>query len=220
MIDFYALLVSWWVGFVSGLLVSVPVGPINITILNEGAQRGFNWALLIGLGSVAMEVIYCSIGFAGFSGLFEAKWIRATMELATFLLMLYLGLKYAFMRALPATPKTMDRVEHRLHPHTAFMTGFVRVLGNPNVLLGWITLSATFTAHEWVDTTWTSKLVCISGVAIGAFAWFLFLSYIVSRGKDRFSTQTLIRMSQYSGCLLLIMAAIIGGRIVYLLGRR
>ena len=28
-------------GFLSGFLLSVPVGPINLTILNEGARRGF-----------------------------------------------------------------------------------------------------------------------------------------------------------------------------------
>src|SRR5205085_2544255 len=99
------------------------------------ARRGFRWALLIGLGSVAMEVIYCLIGFAGFSGLFDSRWLRAIMELASFLLMLLLGLKYLLMHSLPATTKTQEHFEPRLHPHTAFMTGFVRVLCNPNVLL-------------------------------------------------------------------------------------
>jgi len=30
-------------GFISGLLLSVPVGPVNLTIINDGAQRGFKW---------------------------------------------------------------------------------------------------------------------------------------------------------------------------------
>ena len=40
-------------GFFCGLIFSsIPVGPINLTILNEGAQRGFLWAMLIGLGAI------------------------------------------------------------------------------------------------------------------------------------------------------------------------
>ena len=31
-------------GFISGLLLSIPVGPVNLTIMNEGARRGFKWA--------------------------------------------------------------------------------------------------------------------------------------------------------------------------------
>ncbi len=220
MTDFYAVAVSWTVGVISGLMVSIPVGPINITILNEGAQRGFKWALLIGLGSVAMEVIYCFMGFTGFSELFDSRPLRASMELASFLLMFLLGLKYLFLRSLPSTNKAQVQVEQRLKPHTAFMIGFVRVLANPGVLLGWIAISASFISHEWVATTWSSKMICISGVGVGALVWFVLLSYIVSRGKGRFSGQTLVRMSQLSGATLLIMALVIGIRIVKLLAHR
>lgn len=213
-------LLTWLVGVVSGLMVSIPVGPINVTILNEGVRRGFQWAFLIGLGSVAMEVTYCAVGFAGFSELFDSRETRATMELLSLLMMLFLGFKYLFMRTLPASSKAIEKVEHRLHPHTAFMTGFVRVLVNPAVLLVWVTLSATFVAHEWVEPNWISKLICVSGVAVGALAWFALFSYFVSRGLGHLSTQTLVRMSQISGGCLLVMALFIGIRIIHLLAHR
>jgi threonine/homoserine/homoserine lactone efflux protein len=211
------LVVSWMVGFISGLLVSIPVGPVNITILNEGARRGFRWALLIGLGATSMEVTYCVIGFAGFSGLFNSTFMRAVMELSSFVLMFVLGVKYLFIRSLPAMTKTVEKVEHRLHPHTGFMIGYLRVMANPGVLLGWITISASFIAHEWVAPVWSSKLVCISGVGLGALIWFIFFSYVAARGHGRLSYQTLLRMSRASGGTLLIMAGIIGARIIRLL---
>ena len=61
------ILIAVLTGLISGLLLSIPVGPINLTILNEGARRGFKWAALIGLGATAMEVIYCFIAFTGFA---------------------------------------------------------------------------------------------------------------------------------------------------------
>jgi threonine/homoserine/homoserine lactone efflux protein len=217
MIEISRLIVAWMVGFISGLLVSIPVGPVNITILNEGTQRGFRWALLIGVGATTMEVTYCLIGFAGFSGLFGSTVMKATMELVSFMLMFVLGVRYLFLTSLPATTKTVEKMEHRLHPHTGFMIGYLRVMANPGVLLGWITLSATFIAHEWVEPVWPSKLICISGVGIGALVWFIFFSFIASRGKGRLSYQTLVRMSRVSGATLLIMAAVIGVRIIRLL---
>ena len=63
MFDLPPLLLSGLTGFLSGLLLSIPVGPINLTIMNEGARRGFKWAALIGLGAVVMEVIYCTFAF-------------------------------------------------------------------------------------------------------------------------------------------------------------
>lgn len=218
--EFQELLLSGLAGLASGFLVSVPVGPTNLAIVNEGARRGFVYAFLIGLGSVAMELVYCSIAFASFSGMFESSVWRATMQLISFLLVSFLGLKYLLAKALPATPHSVDALEHRFHPHTAFMTGFVRVLGNPTVLLFWITLSALLISHRWVEPTWASKSACIVGVAVGATAWFGLLSWGVSFGHRRFSAHTLLRMSQVSGACLLVAAAFIGVRLVQLLASR
>src|SRR5438046_10121407 len=110
-------LIAAFTGFVSGFLVSIPVGPINISIVNEGARRGFGWAFLIGLGATIMEVIYCAIAFAGFTHLFDSRWIKATMELVSFLLMLFLGVKYLLAHSLPPPTRSVATVEPRLHPH-------------------------------------------------------------------------------------------------------
>jgi len=213
-------LIAAFTGFVSGFLVSIPVGPINISIVNEGARRGFGWAFLIGLGATIMEVIYCAIAFAGFTPLFDSRVVKATMELVSFLLMLFLGVKYLLAHSLPATTRSIESFEHRLHPHTAFWTGFVRCLGNPGVLLFWITISATFISHDWMDDTWQSKGACLLGVTLGCFSWFTLLSFLVSRGHGRFSTSTLLRMSQFSGASLLIVSLVMGGRLVKLLAHR
>ena len=220
MANFSEYLVAVFTGFVSGFLVSIPVGPINISIVNEGARRGFIWAFLIGLGATIMEVIYCAIAFAGFTHLFDSRVVKATMELVSFLLMLFLGVKYLIAHSLPATTRSVETIEHRLHPHTAFWTGLVRCLGNPGVLLFWITISATFISHDWMDDTWQSKGACLLGVTLGCFSWFTLLSSLVSRGRGRFSTGTLVRMSQFSGASLLIVSLVMGGRLVKLLAHR
>lgn len=207
-------------GLVSGFLVSVPVGPTNITIINDGARRGFLYALMIGLGSVAMEVIYCGIAFAGFSSLFESSAVRAAMELISFVLVLWLGLKYTLAKSVPTHLHSIDVVEQRFHPHTAFMTGFVRVLGNPSVLLFWITMTATFLAHHWVEPKWTSKSVCIAGVGLGSAAWFGLLSWAVVIGHQKFSKRTLLNMSRVSGACLLVVAVALGVRLVKVLALR
>jgi threonine/homoserine/homoserine lactone efflux protein len=220
MLDFSDLFMAVLTGFIGGFLLCIPVGPINITIINEGAKRGFLWALMIGLGAMVMDVIYCSMGFAGFSSLFASRYLRAAMELSSFLLTLFLGIKYLIAHDLPATTPTVERVEHRFHPHTAFWIGFVRVLGNPAVLLFWIALSATFISHEWIDDSWPSKIACIGGNFLGGMAWFFLLSFLVSRGHGKFSTKTLVRMSHGSGASLLIVAVFLGFRLIRLLAHR
>lgn len=210
-------LIAGFTGFVSGVLVSFPVGPVNLTIINEGARRGFFWAFMISLGAVVMETIYCALAFMGFATFFTDITVKAAFELISFILMLYLGVKFLKAREIELHNRIEDRIEEKLHPHSAFMTGFVRVLGNPGVLLIWVTLTATLTAHDWVWPTMRDKLACIAGVCLGTGSWFLLLSLAVSRGYGRFNPVTLLRMSRISGALLLLAALVIGIRLVGLL---
>jgi threonine/homoserine/homoserine lactone efflux protein len=214
-------------GFCSGLLLSIPVGPVNLTIINEGARRGFKWALLIGLGATVMEVIYCFIAFTGFASFFSKGMVKAIMELSSFVFMLYLGLKFLRAKTVsapvemgPIADRIEERIEEKFHPHSAFMTGFVRVLANVGVLVFWIILAANFISREWVTPDWRGKLSCVGGVALGTGSWFFVLSFGSSRGYGRFSEKTLLRMEHGSGISLLVLALIHGGWIVWQMAHR
>jgi threonine/homoserine/homoserine lactone efflux protein len=209
-------------GCLSGLLLSIPVGPINLTIMNEGARRGFKWAVLISAGATAMEVVYCFIAFTSFASFFDKGYIKAVMELCSFVFMLFIGLKFLFAKSVAspvkltaATDRIEERIEEKLHPHSAFMTGFVRVMGNVGVLVFWIILAANFLSREWVSPDWTGKLACVGGVAVGTGSWFVVLSWFVSRGHGRLSEKTLLKMERGSGMGLLVLAAIHGGSIIW-----
>ena len=73
------LLISLLAGLLTGFVASMPIGPVNITIVNEAARRGFLRAWLVGLGAVTMDAIYCSIGLAGFAQLFNSREVQAAM---------------------------------------------------------------------------------------------------------------------------------------------
>jgi threonine/homoserine/homoserine lactone efflux protein len=220
------ILVAALTGFISGLLLSIPVGPVNLTIINEGARRGFVWALLIGLGASLMEVIYCAIAFTGFSSFFDDRMVKASMEVFSFAFMLFLGIKFMMAKTVAAPmhiSNAADRIEERigekLHPHSAFMTGFVRVMGNPGVLLFWIILATNFMSHDWVQPNLRGKLACVAGVALGTGLWFLGLSYAVSRGHGKFSEKTLLKVEHFSGAALLGLGLIHGAHIAWQLAK-
>jgi threonine/homoserine/homoserine lactone efflux protein len=225
--DLQSILFAGLTGFVSGLLLSIPVGPINLTIMNEGARRGFYWALMIGLGATTMEVIYCFIAFTGFASFFSKGVIKAAMELFSFVFMLFLGVKFLLAKNVSHIPvdlgKTADKfeaeIEQRLKPHSAFMTGLVRVMANLGVLVFWIILAANFISREWVSPDWPGKLACVTGVALGTGAWFVGLSWMVSLGHGKLSEKTLLRMEHLSGVGLLILALVHGGIIISQMAR-
>ncbi len=193
-------------------MLSVPVGPVNVTIINEGARRGLLWAMLIGFGASVMEVIYCALAFTGFASFFDGIVVKAVMELISFIFMLYLGIR--FFNARSVAPVVEERLKGRLNPHSAFAIGFVRVMGNPGVFLGWIVLAALFKSRDWVGATVGDVCACVAGVGAGTSLWFSGLSYAVSRGHGKFTEKTLLRMQHGSGIAMFVLALAQGGHIV------
>lgn len=202
------------------MLACIPVGPINITIINEGTRRGFAWGAMIGLGAVVMEAIYCGLAFTGFASFFQKGLVKAAMELVSFVFMLYLGLRFVLAKKLERTNRVEERIEERLKPHTAFWIGFVRVMGNPGVLLWWIVAAANFISREWVTPTFEGKVACVAGVTLGIGLWFTALSYLVSFRKRRPSDLFLLRLEKGSGVVLLAAACFHGGQIVYQMSKQ
>jgi len=227
MADTHPNLLAALSGLVCALIfASIPVGPINLTILNEGAQRGFRWAFFIGLGAAAMDTIYCAVSFTGLAQLFDHGIVKASMQVASFVFLLYLGFKFLLAQTVKvptkldsASEKIEARIEQRIHPHSAFATGFLRVAANLGVLVAWVVLSASLMAHDWVDDALTARLACVGGVFAGTVGWFLFLSFAVSRGHGKFSEKTLLRLQHISGLCLIATAVFEGMQIAWHLAK-
>src|SRR5438874_491061 len=113
-------LLAAMVGFAAGFLIGIPVGPVNLTIMNEGARFGFFRASIIGFGAASMEVIYCAIAFTGFASFFGNPNIKAGMEVFSFAFLMFLGIKFLMIKSVRDTNPTADKIgagiEKRLHP--------------------------------------------------------------------------------------------------------
>lgn len=215
-------------GFAAGFAVSMPVGPINLTIMNEGARRGFPHAALIAAGATLMEALYCGLAFTSFRAFVNGPVIKAALGLFSFAFMLFLGVKFLLTKSVPVVERLEERLERRIeagierrfHPTSAFMTGFVQTLANPGVLLCWIVLGALFISRGWVEPSWRGKLMCVTGVTAGVAAWCFGLAWAAALGHGRFSEKTLIRMARASGIGLIGLGLAHGGKLVLDLAQR
>jgi threonine/homoserine/homoserine lactone efflux protein len=227
--DRYPILVAALAGFTCAVGFSALPGPINLTVLNEGARRGFKWGFFIGLGAACMDVVYTSISFTGVSQMVDHGIAQTMMRVMGFVFLLFLGSK--FLSADPiehpsrinlAIEKLEERIEQKVHPRSAFATGFVRVAGNLGVLVAWVAVSATllstkafFSNGEWVDDTIGAKVACVAGVFTGTVLWFLFWSFLVSRRRGKLSAKSLLRLQRGSGVCLILTAIYEGLRIAW-----
>lgn len=214
------LLTPALVGVLSGFLVSVPVGPVNVTVISEALNRGFWRPFLIGLGSALAEMIYCGLAVMGFQWVLSLPHIRSALFLLSFLLVSVLGFKYLQAQSNFANRATLlveQELEQKLHLHRGFWLGFGMTLGSPHLLIVWGTLASFVYAHEWILPGNFSQLTFVGGMASGSTLWFLLLSEFTSRGHHRISPEMLRLLTRFSGAFLLVIGALLGWRLVQMM---
>ena len=211
------LLQTLLAGLGCGFVVSVPVGPVNLTVINNALRNGFLSAFLAGLGAIVAESIYAALMLAGHSSLLDQPKVSFALRIVAVAVIAGLG-----VRSLLAKPDQVEaqsvaaaeRTDVRWHHPKTFLLGFALTISNLMLVLLWATLAALLFAREWVTPAPLSRMVCLAGVFAGGVLWFFLLAFFVSRAHRRVKPRTLTLLVRGCGVVFLIFAGLLAYRLV------
>jgi L-lysine exporter family protein LysE/ArgO len=203
-------------GAVCGFLVSVPVGPVNLTVINQALRRGFGPAFLLGLGAISGELCYAVLLLWGHSTILEQPALLWAMRVLAVAVIAGLGVSYLRFKPerLQASEATVEKVDARWRHPRSFFLGFALAISNLMLLVVWATLVTLLFAHEWVVPHWSSRLLCAGGILAGGATWFLLLSFFVSRAHRRVKPATLAVLVRGCGVVFVLFAGLLAWRLV------
>jgi len=219
------------IGVISGFILALPVGPINLTIINEAGRSGFLKGLVIGFGATLMELVYVGIAFTGLASFVVDPFVMSLLELCSFVFLIYLGIRFLGLKSilnaveLGKTDRALDkkwrnRVETRWTPHSAFGMGVIRVFANPALLVFWVVVATNFLGRGWIDPEHKFTIVaCIAGVGLGTQLWYAFLSWLVSIRHKSLSEPAMLRLARMTGVILLVLALVHGVSLAWSIAR-
>jgi len=213
-----ALVRSLAAGCFCGFVVSVPVGPVNLTVINQALRNGFWSAFLAGLGAIFAESIYATLMLAGHSSILDKPSVVLALRCAAVVVITFLGLRYLFAdtEKLEASAATAERVDQRWHHPRSFMLGFLLTISNLMLVLIWATLAALLFARDWVQqSSLASHAICILGVFSGGALWFFLLAFFVSRAHRRVKPRTLTILVRATGIVFLLFAGLLAYKLFY-----
>jgi L-lysine exporter family protein LysE/ArgO len=198
-------------GIVCGFVVSVPVGPVNLTVINQALRNGFLRAFLVGLGAIFAETIYASLLMAGHSSILDKPHVRDAMRVIAVVVIVGVGLRSLLFKPekFQASEAAAERVDERWHHPRAFLLGFILTISNLMLVVLWATLAAVLFAREWVLPEPLSRATCSLGVFVGGTAWFALLAYFVSRAHRRVKLETLTILVRGCGVVLIAFAVLL-----------
>ncbi|MGB5505729.1 MAG: LysE family translocator [Sulfurovum sp.] len=188
------MIISFLEGFLLGMGASIPLGPINILIMNN-ALREYKSAVAIGFGAMSADLLYLSLLLLGIATFFDQTYILNILGVlgSTFLLyMAYLIFKSRnnTLNANKETTTSKSRI-------ASYLQGFALTFVNPYTVAFWLSI-ASYTAHKNLE-----PVIAIVGMLCALLLWITLMPYFVHRSKHRISQKMTYYFNIFSSIVLL-----------------
>mgnify|MGYP001766242699 FL=1 len=189
-------------GLLIGFLVSMPIGPIGVMVIQRTANRNFKSGFFSGLGVAFTDSNWAIL--AGFSVSYIITFLQTYqlyIQIIGAVLLIALGLNIFLSH--PVTEwKKMRR--KGTSPMEMFLTSVGISLSNPLAILTYIAIFAS--AHVVFDITnlWEPAFF-VSGFFIGATLWWTTLAFTINQFRHKFNLRILWWFNKVSGSLIMLL---------------
>jgi threonine/homoserine/homoserine lactone efflux protein len=201
------------VGFIIGVLVAAPVGPVNVLCIQRAIERGFWGGIAAGLGAMfgdGLIALCAALGVGQISGAVEYH--RMTIQVLGGLVLIAFAVK--LYRTRPRIIMAMG--EGQAETLRDFVWDipqtFLLTITNPGAVLGLFAIFGGVSSFVEVDG-YIESLAIVAAVMGGSLAWWVGLSHLIGRFRHRITGERLGLINQIAGLLLLGFGVLLVGEV-------
>ena len=188
---------SFITGILLGLGVAIPIGPLNILIMNYSLSS-FGRGFALGMGAMSADILYFVLLSLGVLVVFDNTWIFKSIALFGAIFLLYMAWAcYKNASKMLAKISNTERGESLL---ACYLKGLGLNSINPFIVGFWLSLSSVVVS----SANW---MIAALGVLLALFAWVLGLSFATSLARRIISAKVARIFSYVSAVLMLFFTA-------------
>ena len=194
-------------GFLLGLSIAAPVGPIGVLCIRRTLSDGRLVGLISGLGAATADAFYgatAAFGLTFISTILVSQqfWLR----IAGGIFLLYLGTRTFLSRPASETARDATSTSGRELP-AAYCSTLLLTVTNPLTILSFAVIFAGLGVGG-SGGDYMGAALTVVGVFLGSACWWFLLSGGVSLLRSRFSYNALWWVNRISGILILMFGAV------------
>ena len=203
------------VGLAIGILVSAPVGPVNVLCVQRTLQRGIAGGIAAGMGAVLGDGLIALAAAMGIGA------ITTTVQTYRFGIQFFGGIVLVLFGVMLFRKQTaVERTAESGGPVRIadiawdVPKSFLLTVTNPGAVLGLFAIFGGIGSFVAVRGS-IDALVLVAAIMAGSLAWWVGLSMLVSTIRDRFDGIDLRRINQIAGIALIGFGAVLIGEIAW-----
>jgi len=192
-------------GFLIGILVSAPMGPIGLLCLQRTLFKGRWHGFFSGVGAAFSDLVYALITCLGIG--FVVLFIedhQSILQITGSILLIFFGI-YIF-RSNPKFRKPSVNSSKRSYSQDA-LTAFFITFSNPLIIFLFIALFARFNLID-PNNKLLSSALGLSGIFCGAIFWWFAFTMLVGLLHGRFKERGLRIINRTVGGVIVVLAVI------------
>ncbi len=189
-----------------GLLMAVPVGPVNVLVIQRAVSRGFWGGLAAGIGAVLGDGVLAAI--AAFSIAAVSDVMSSYGDAIQFvggLLLIGFGLALLLSRPVLATP--VGERSHLFEHAGIIPQTFIMTVTNPGAILGMAAIIGGLGSLIGGFNTNFEALILVAAIMGGSLLWWLALSELISAFRHKITESRLNIINRIAGFVLFAFGA-------------
>ncbi|MBX3101832.1 MAG: LysE family transporter [Bacteroidetes bacterium] len=183
---------------------AMPLGPVNLAIVQTAINHGRWQAVLVAVGSSLVELIYCLISVWGIDLLFSNQQDQDItllfMQLVSIPLMFTLGIHNLVKRV--KEDEDGEKVK-RFSRMGGMAMGFMLNLFNPMLLPFWIMVAGYLRSRSWISDDLSHLVTYSVGVMLGTLLLQTLVALFASRKQEGMSHRSKVRVTRVIGWLFI-----------------
>lgn len=208
------------IGVAAGALTGVPIGPVNVAVIDSAYRHTLRRAIAVGLGGACADCLYSALGLLGVTPVLRTY---PSVPPILFLISGIVLMAYGFLtaRSQPVTPaapapseqpSASESVVMRREAWSGFTLGLALIVLNPAAIVTWVVIVGSIIP----ETTTYEGIACAAGVMCGSFGWFALVAYLTQKGKHVLGEKA-AWIPRVVGVALMLYAVYLIGKAVKLL---
>ena len=189
-------------GILIGLMVSVPLDPMGVLIIQKTLQKGALAGFVAGMGAACADLFYATVAAFGLGFVINViQTHELILQIIGGIFLIIVGLKIYF-----DNPLKQIRMKKRVTKKG--LLGDFLTVSNPVAIVVFMAVFAGASVFG-DDPSYRIELFVLSGVVIGGGLWWYTLSTLVDIFRKKFRLRVLITINRVSGVLITVLGGLV-----------
>lgn len=206
------MLLAYIVGLVVGFLICVPIGPMNMWVVNTLLKRNFISAFSIALGAATMDFVYFMIILSGLSLFNFSPQTMHVLKIIGVIFIFVFGIKEYSTKNVTFTMSPDDQ-EKMPKAHSYYLMGVLIYTSNPTLIASMTGVASVIKSWNLFNTNMNNNIALSLGISCGTALWFYSLLKIVSRHKHKIPEKFFLKFSKICGLFIIVSSIILAYKV-------